>query len=372
MKKLAIALICLSLFVNCVNKSSSPTDSQTIMMDSTNEAEMALDNYENVFEAPPTVRELNQSLPIIEKLLLENQFHFLSKEKYQNRIKEIFEFDPSFDCHNRIVNFEAFYIYTSPKRDAERGVSIAEIIERTNQMALEDSENLLFAKDKSYITPLFYSIELTDSTYKNPQLISKIIHRNKYLFNGNTASLTWLMSHDSEFVESLVLYYGYVQDKKIVKWVLDKNPFHYSAQDSNLDSFIRILLHKRCNNSIRLNKEALEVMREHLHNDYLEQIIDLIRYYGIQNNDSDFTITLTFSEKAMLIAHLLYWGETLSQEEKYTDYMFQFMGAFYEWSKDRDEYDNEFKKERYYGLKNFQELWEEAKEQGDGMTPYAM
>lgn len=373
MNKLVIVLIIVSVFVSCVNKNTSQIDQKRIIMkDSIDEQEIDLENYYTVFEESPTVEEINQGLPMIEKLLIENQFRFLPKEKYKNRVKEIFDFDFSLDCYNRVVNFNSFYIYSSPKRDSEKGTLKTEIIKKNNQMALDDSENILFVKDKSYITPLFYLIEFTDSKYKNPKLISTIIHRNKYLFNDSNASLTWLMNNDSIFVESLVLYFGYTQDKKILKWTLDKNKFYYTNLDNNLENFTRVLANRRCDGKLVFNKEVLDIMTENLNKEYFDQIIDFIRYYGIDNNNSNFTSTITFSEKVMLIAHLLHWGESLSQEEKYSDYMFKFMGAFYKWSKDRNDYDDEFKKQGYYGLKNFKELWEEAKENGDGTTNYAM
>jgi hypothetical protein len=43
------------------------------------------------------------------------------------------------------------------------------------------------------------------------------------------------------------------------------------------------------------------------------------------------------------------------------------MGTFYEFDKDGDKYDKEFKSQKYYDLKGFKELWEQAKEEGDGI-----
>lgn len=75
---------------------------------------------------------------------------------------------------------------------------------------------------------------------------------------------------------------------------------------------------------------------------------------------------LNFEEKTKLIAYLLYFGE--KHKEK-TGLTFAFMGTFYEHSSEdlQKKYDDEFRKNNFYGLPNFEKLWNDAKVEGDGI-----
>ena len=48
----------------------------------------------------------------------------------------------------------------------------------------------------------------------------KLIHRNKYLFNDDRASLNWLKDNDAAFLEKLVTEFGYAEDQELVEWLL--------------------------------------------------------------------------------------------------------------------------------------------------------
>ncbi|WP_440794082.1 hypothetical protein [Pedobacter sp. 22226] len=47
------------------------------------------------------------------------------------------------------------------------------------------------------------------------------IHRNKYLFNNDKASLAWLLNNDKGFLSMLLQRYGYDKESKIDKMMLD-------------------------------------------------------------------------------------------------------------------------------------------------------
>lgn len=175
------------------------------------------------------------------------------------------------------------------------------------------------------------------------------------------------MNNDKIFVESLVTAFGYVQDKKLLKWVLDKNKFYYTYQDNNLEIFTKILSNRRCGGKLVFNDEVLDLMSENINESYLDQIMEYIRQFGSINKAPEFVSAFNFSEKAELLARLLYWGQIMAQEDKYKKYEFSFMGPF-SMRDDLDKYDNEFKKQNYYNLKDFVVLWEDAKVYRDGMS----
>lgn len=201
--------------------------------------------------------------------------------------------------------------------------------------------------------------------------LNLVYHRNMYLFHDDQKSLIWLIENgDNLFLENLVKNFGYVQEEKLLKWILDKNKFYYNYKENNLDDFTRILANRKCNGKLKFNTQVLNFMKVNINEEYSSQIREFIRFYGTENNESDFTSTFSFSEKAMCLAYILYWCSEISQLEDYSFYSLETIGAFYKWCPDRDKYDAEFEKQNYYNLPRFEKYWEEAKFYGDGMTNY--
>ena len=64
--------------------------------------------------------------------------------------------------------------------------------------------------------------EVEDLDSRRKENIDKLVHRNKFLFNDNRSSFRWLCLNDEIFLTSLVLTFGYVEDKELDKYVLEK------------------------------------------------------------------------------------------------------------------------------------------------------
>lgn len=62
----------------------------------------------------------------------------------------------------------------------------------------------------------------------------------------------WLKFHDDFFLDRLVKVFGYVQDKDLLKWVLDGN--------LNEDEFEKLIYTKTCANKLVFHKQVFEVM----------------------------------------------------------------------------------------------------------------
>lgn len=162
----------------------------------------------------------------------------------------------------------------------------------------------------------------------------------------------WVKNH---FIEVFVGEYSYGADFICTDW---------ETQIRRLDSINAV-------NNVNEEENEEENKEENDNGlpDYPE--ISQIAYYisdvGLSDRGESRTISsLSFEELAEFMAYLLYWGEPLVQKDEYRDYFFYFMRdcAYFAW-----DYDVEFKKRNYYGLKGFKELWEEAKEGGNGIRP---
>ena len=70
------------------------------------------------------------------------------------------------------------------------------------------------------------------------------------------------------------------------------------------------------------------------------------------------------------IAHIIYFCQVISKKKEYENYQFKSMGRFSKWYDHEDKYGQEYERNSYYNLQGFKEMWEQAKEDGDGMTNY--
>jgi len=181
---------------------------------------------------------------------------------------------------------------------------------------------------------------------KNIQIL---INRNKYLFNDNKASLVWLKFHDEAFLESLVKVFGYVEDKDLLKWVLDRS---LNDDKSKEEEFYKILVTKTCDDKYVFHKEIFEIMtqadtkskRNYL--DFLMGRIDLPKIDG-----------LSFSEDARIKALYCYYATKIDRNS-----MFSFFPKL-----DDEKYEEEFKRNNYYNLPDFKELYNDTRHGGIGL-----
>ena len=199
--------------------------------------------------------------------------------------------------------------------------------------------------------------DLEQKRYFNEQLL---IHRNKYLFNNSQGDFVWLQFNDEYFLESLVKTFGYTSDKKLLDWYIKRNDIQ--KYKNSIEEYLKVFYIKTCDNQLIIHKETFDLMDSNpeKYSKEIQEVLDAIRLGEIQLEN------LNFTEKAKIVAYLLYFGE--KHKEK-TQMYFKFMGMFYEHSSEdeKKKYDVEFKKNNYYNLPNFQKLWEEAKINGDGI-----
>lgn len=197
---------------------------------------------------------------------------------------------------------------------------------------------------------------------KNIQIL---INRNKYIFNDNKASLVWLKFNDKEFLESLVKIFGYVQDKDLLKWVVENNRFKTKSGITNGEEYGQLIWHRTCDGKFVFHKETIEIMQKEMkpsNGNYMDDLLDYIRYLEEEKS-------LKFEEKMIIVANVLNLSSILAQDNNYERYRYS-MGSYYKFSdvETKVSVDNEFKKNNYYGLTNLKTFWEEAKVDGDGIS----
>ncbi|MFV0304494.1 MAG: hypothetical protein ACK5IC_03300, partial [Moheibacter sp.] len=151
-------------------------------------------------------------------------------------------------------------------------------------------------------------------------------------------------------------------DDKLLKWVIKETPLKLNAYDNNAKEFGKLIYNKDCSGNLRINKRVLELMAEEDVDKHLREVMDYIHLY-LANESYEKEIELNFPEVAKITAYSLdFIINNLANEQD----IYRYQGFFAEKVDYKNLYDEEFKKNNYYGIPRFKEKWEEAKEEGDG------
>lgn len=370
-----ISILLLSIFIinSCngqekkQNKEKNTTKTQNNMIEKEldiNIIKNLLENQKNVEteenepEEPYNLskKDFEIAEKIIVKGLKNSGYKFPNQEEFNKKVNEIFRIDKIKDCPRIDIENNEITIY-GKAMDGQKSTL------RDNKFEpYSISENLFILPSEKIIMQMFLLKDLI--IIKEGNYIINIPHfiiaRNKYLFNNSQGDFVWLQFNDEYFLESLVKTFGYTSDKKLLDWYIKRNDIQ--KYKNSIEEYLKVFYIKTCDNQLIIHKETFDLMDSNpeKYSKEIQKVLDAIRLGEIQLKN------LNFTEKAKIVAYLLYFGE--KHKEK-TQMYFKFMGMFYEHSSEdeKKKYDVEFKKNNYYNLPNFQKLWEEAKINGDGI-----
>jgi len=322
-----------------------------------------------------SMKDMQSNLETTENLLNVNGFKIISKEEFNARIKKIF---------GRIIKPDSSkkYLYVSYSNKCDRLLEI-----HPNNV---DYNGTYIIKEGSYITDFYRIPELIDyqkeypllfqyekklpskqtskqygeigiSFWKDQEGLSKqrqkniqtLVNRNKYLFNDNKVSLVWLKFNDEYFLELLVKVFGYVQDKDLLKWVLDRS---LNDDESKEEEFYKILVTKTCDNKYIFHKEVFEVMTQADDKSKKEYIL-----YLKSRTDFPKVEDASFSDETRIYALYCYYATKFTQSVEQGD-----VYTFFPKLNDK-KYEEEFRKNNYYNIPDFKELFEDTKNGGIGL-----
>jgi len=302
------------------------------------------DEYENPYEL--TFNDLDLCSQIIYEGLKKNGYKNISDTQFIEKINLIFNVNSKSGCdeYHYENDFITLFGY---KMDGKLKTLL------DNQYnTFFATKNLFISEKEHFLFQMFLLKEIIkindDNTY-SLNVPEYIIARNKYLFNDDKASLVWLKFNDQYFLESLVKVFGYVQDKDLLKWVLDRS---LNDDKSKEEEFYKILITKTCDNKYIFHKEVFEVMTQtdtKSKENYLNFLIGRINLPKIEG--------LSFSEDTRIKALYCYYATKIDK-----DYMFSFFPKL-----DDEKLEEEFKRNNYYNIPDFKELFEQTKNGGIGL-----
>ena len=370
MKKTILSIFTLLLLLSCKNEKEN-LNSSIFNNKEKNMFEEILKNQllagnSGEYSYDYSTNDLDITLPILKNQLSTNNYKFPTKEDFVNKIYLIFQrkFDIISDskflylnyldkCNkdllfslNDRVNYDGTFVikndffitdlYAIPLIvDYQKEYPKISIIEDQPLKVMDNIEEADVEIGKWKDTD-----KLPEIRQKNIQII---INRNKYLFNDDKASFAWLKVNDAEFLEMLVKTFGYVEDKELTKFILDKN-----LKDN--EEFGKVIWNKTCDGKLHFNDEVVTLI-EVAPSKYTETVENYLGF--LLNKDTE----LEFSIKAEIMGKLAYYT-TKAVDPESNDYFkfFTFVGG--------EDFQEEFKKTNYYNIKDFQSIYEETKTGG--------
>ena len=305
-------------------------------------------------------------------ILKNSGYKFLDNKEFENKLDSIF----SFNDENNEINFLIEYPCKREKITYQLDGNY--VISNNNPLFIDPNNKLIFESlfipellDYKTKYPIIYQNEeniskqkiIEGTTYdiikwkdvKNLNEIQftnsqKLIHRNKYLFNDDKASLTWLKFNDKLFLESLVKTFGYTKDKSLVIHVLRKDY-------KNIDEFEKILWNKKCDGKIVFNKDVMDVITESSSEDQKKYLLAISNYIVKEQNNRNTELSKNLAKKSEILGKLAYYGTKIGEKHNMYYDFFSILGS----DEGGERYDNDFKKNNYYGISDFKEIWEETK-----------
>ncbi|REC60665.1 hypothetical protein DRF65_19675 [Chryseobacterium pennae] len=292
---------------------------------------------------------------LISKGLKNKGYKEPSSENFSKKTNSIFRLDIKCIQHGKIDT--RYLVYHGNLLDASQSTLEDNLFE-----SYAETGNIFFDQKNKLLTPfvLLKNIVTIKGQNYSTHIPENIIARNKYLFNDSKADLAWLKFNDKAFLEILVRDFGYVRDKDLLEWYIKGNGIEKYRNDK--ETYLKVFYAKNCDKSFVVHSETFSFMDSDSEK-YSKEILSVLEDIRTDRIKLE---NLDFHEKSKLIAYLLYFGE--KHKEK-TGLTFSFMGTFYEHSQEdlQKKYDDEFKKQKYYGLPSFEKYWNDAKIEGDGI-----
>lgn len=314
----------------------------------------------------------NISLDILKK----SGYQQVDSEDFKNKVKEIFQFEKEgADDVNFLVEFACRMKKLAYQTDENYVVSNNNplFIDYKNQIILEalfipelidykkefpaifEKENEINKEKKigQYIVEVIRWRDVKSLNETQFQNREKLINRNKYIFNNSKSSLTWLKLNDKIFLESLVKTFGYVKDKSLITYVLKNN-----YKDSQ--EFGKILINKRCNKEIIFNTNVMNIIAECSEDEQSQYLRSIETFLIDEVENKNIFVDTSFAKKAEILGKLSYHATILGSKNNMFYNYFSILGS----QSDGNDYDEEFKKNNYYNIPDFKDIWEETKAGG--------
>lgn len=269
-------------------------------------------------------------------------------EDFNNKIQTYFFINTK--CQNYQTVNSRYIVYHGNLMDGTKKTLQDNLYE-----SYADTENLFF--DKQNLLIINFTL-LKNIVIKNGENISinvpqNIIARNKFLFNDNKADYAWLKFNDKIFLEELVTKFGYIQND-------DLNLFVMNEKISDSEEFGKILWNQKCSGDIKFHKNIFDLISKTDDNKRIKYLQVIADYLAKEIKDKNSTLSTNPQKKQEILGKIAYYSTKIGEKDNMYYDFFSILGT----EDGGKKYDDEFKKNNYYGISDFKNIWEETKTGG--------
>ncbi|GHT43626.1 hypothetical protein AGMMS49965_17760 [Bacteroidia bacterium] len=249
----------------------------------------------------------------------------VSDEVFAQKLKTFFGIDLHNPCPKMTVKKD--YVKYEMFNDRGEGDGLTE-----GFLVFSPTYNLIFRANTSFMFLKF------DDNHYQTYLPVAVDSYNKYLFNDDKSSLTWLLFYDLEFLEQLVRVFGFDKEPQINKAVLRKIGKEYrqalsvagmKAYDFHSPMLKHLFVGKDCEGKLHIREELFKMVAESYVSDETEfydtsdtsdknlfyTLMEDYHYRFVSNKDDRFSLEATFSleERSHVLAAILNTMHACSQ-----------------------------------------------------------
>lgn len=297
-----------------------------------------------------SLKDLELAGKIVLEQLKKNGYKEVTDSEFEEKINLFFKINMQNKCDKYFIS-DAFITLFGVKMDGNLKTLL------DNQYDLYSStENAFISKKEHYLFNMLMLKDIIKINQNNSYELTvpeNIIARNKYIFNNSKSDFVWLRANDAEFLERLVKKFGYVNDKELSKFVLDKNL-------KNVEAFSEIIWIKDCSKKLIFHEEIIDIIKTAPQEDQKKYLESIYNYFEYLKDNTQKDLNLTFSEKTEISAKLAYSVTKIAEKLSDSSYSYYSFFPFLA----SEEYQKEFEKNHYYGLKDFKEIYDDAKTGG--------
>lgn len=327
--------------------------------------------------------DLDATISILQDELKNNGYKFISNDIFNTKIKKVFKrilvdttstkyvyINFNEKCDRKIkfyrndnsIDLTPYSIYIVKNNNfITQLYAIPEIIDYLKESSdiskIEENVATLPYENNEKIKVLKWK-DIPDLKQQRKNNIQTLVHRNKYLFNDNKASLVWLKFNDEYFLESLVTTFGYTEDKELLDWVMQRNR---SKAVEFINNYVFV---RNCKGELEIREDILKYIEqkttdeENTH-DYAKALY----HYEVYENPNKWTE----KEAYKILAYKSNTYDYLFMKYKNIRYnnRWNILGSIFYYSnrgdeKEWKEIEKNFEKNNYYNLPHLKEALEYA------------
>lgn len=195
---------------------------------------------------------------------------------------------------------------------------------------------------------------------------ANLVNRNKYLFSNSSDARIKLSIADKGFLMDLVRYYGYVKDKELLRWVIDNSGGEeYYGHIDDMEEFAKMFYQIDCEGKFKVHQETMDMIISH---NGERNILGIKEVIWESLRREDLFSELTFAQKAHLYAYLFETCRRIDKKEAYAMLEYTDLDVTNAFNSVKDEYDDEFVRNNFYGYKELKDWWKLAMVQDEKFT----